>query len=196
MSNLLWLANIKSLINMVFLYYKAPLLEVVVFHLVYRVSLAPIRGAVKWDTLQTRWLFSSWKPFCLPAFHHGYKNLPDNLREEVSSSVCMTTFPDPKQLPCLHSFCLHCLNRIPRMSGRHNITAWPECRRESRVSSSGNLKDLPTNFGINSLLDVLAVKECNSAGVKSGNCDKRSAESLYCFQCCALLYNWAQHDSS
>ena len=27
-----------------------------------------------------------------------------NLHEEVSCSVCMTKFTDPKQLPCLHSF--------------------------------------------------------------------------------------------
>ena len=112
------------------------------------------------------------------------KTLLDNLREEVSCSVCMTTFTDPKQLPCLHSFCLHCLNGILRTSGRHDVILCSECRRESRLPVSGNLKDLPTNFRINSLLDVLAIKECNSTGVKCGNCDKRSAESLYCFQCC------------
>ena len=114
------------------------------------------------------------------------KTLLNNLHEEVSCSVCMTTFTDPKQLPCLHSFCLHCLNGILRTSGRHDIITCPECRRESRVPSSGNLKDLPTNFRINSLLDVLAIKECNTTGVKCGNCDKRSSQSFYCFQCCAF----------
>ena len=44
----------------------------------------------------------------------------------------------------------------------------------------------PTNFRINSLLDVLAIKECNTANVKCGNCDKRSAETSYCFQCCSF----------
>ena len=114
------------------------------------------------------------------------KTLLNNLHEEVSCSVCMTPFADPKQLPCLHSFCLHCLNGILRTSGRHDIITCPECRKESRVPSSGNLKDLPTNFRINSLLDVLAIKECNTTGVKCGNCDKRSSQSFYCFQCCAF----------
>ena len=113
------------------------------------------------------------------------KTLLNNLHEEVSCSVCMTTFSDPKQLPCLHSFCLHCLEGILRASGRHDIITCPECRRE-RVPRSGNLKDLLTNFRINSLLDVLAIKECNFTGVKYGNCDKRSAQSLYCFQCCVF----------
>ena len=114
------------------------------------------------------------------------KTLLKNLHEEVSCSVCMTTFTDPKQLPCLHSFCLHCLNGILRTSGRHDIITCPECRRDSKVPGSGNLKDLPTNFRINSLLDVLAIKQCNTTGVKCGNCDKKSSQSLYCFQCCAF----------
>ena len=113
------------------------------------------------------------------------KTLLNNLHEEVSCSVCMNTFTDPKQLPCLHSFCLHCLEGIQRTSGRRDIILCPECRRECRVSS-GNLNDLPTNFRINSLLDVLAIKECNTTGVKCGNCDKKSSQSFYCFQCCAF----------
>ena len=40
-----------------------------------------------------------------------------NLHEEVSCSVCMTKFTNPKQLPCLHSFGLHCLQRIQQTSG-------------------------------------------------------------------------------
>ena len=113
------------------------------------------------------------------------KTLLNNLHEEVSCSVCMTTFTDPKQLPCLHSFCLHCLEGIQRASGRHDIITCPECRRESRVPS-GSLNDLPTNFRINSLLDVLAIKECNTTGVQCGNCDQKRYESFYCFQCCAF----------
>ena len=110
------------------------------------------------------------------------KTLLANLNEEVSCSVCMVTFTEPKQLPCLHSFCLHCLEGIQRTSGRHDMITCPECRRESQVPG-GNLKDLPTNFRINSLLDVLAIRECDSTGVKCGNCDKRRVESFYCFQC-------------
>ena len=110
------------------------------------------------------------------------KTLLANLNEEVSCSVCMVTFTEPKQLPCLHSFCLHCLEGIQRTSGRHDVITCPECRRESQVPG-GKLKDLPTNFRINSLLDVLAIRDCNSTGVKCGNCDKRRVESFYCFQC-------------
>ena len=114
------------------------------------------------------------------------QTLLNNLHEEVSCSVCMSKYTDPKQLPCLHSFCLHCLNEIQRTSGRRDKISCPECRQEFKVPDNGNLAALPTNFRINSLLDVLAIKECNTAGVKCENCNQRGKESHYCFQCCAL----------
>ena len=114
------------------------------------------------------------------------QTLLNNLHEELSCSVCMSKYTDPKQLPCLHSFCLHCLNGIQRTSGRRDKIACPECRQEFKVPDNGNLKALPTNFRINSLLDVLAIKECNTTGVKCGNCDERTKQSHYCFQCYAF----------
>ena len=114
------------------------------------------------------------------------QTLLNNLHEEVSCSVCMCKYTDPKQLPCLHSFCLHCLNGIQRTSGRRDKIACPECRQEYNVPDNGNLAALPTNFRLNSLLDVLAIKECNTTGVKCGNCDERTKQSHYCFQCYAF----------
>ena len=114
------------------------------------------------------------------------KTLLDNLHDEVSCSMCMCPFTEPKQLPCLHSFCLKCLNGIHRTSPSQDVISCPECRKEIRIPGSGNPSEFPTNFRINSLLDVLAIKECNTCttGVKCGNCDKRSANCFYCFQCC------------
>ena len=114
------------------------------------------------------------------------QTLLNNLHEELSCSVCMCKYTDPKQLPCLHSFCLHCLNGIQRTSGRRDKIACPECRQEFNVPDNGNLAALPTNFRINSLLDVLAIKECCTTGVKCGNCDERTKQSYYCFQCYAF----------
>ena len=114
------------------------------------------------------------------------RTLLNNLHEELSCSVCMCKYTDPKQLPCLHSFCLHCLNGIQRTSGRRDKIACPECRQEFNLPDNGNLADLLTNFRINSLLDVLAIKECSTTGVKCGNCDERTKQSHYCFQCYAF----------
>ena len=121
-----------------------------------------------------------------PTLIMDLQTLLHNLHEEVSCSVCMTKFTDPKQLPCLHSFCLDCLQRIQQTSEIRETISCPECRQNFRIPGDGDLNALPTNFRINSLLDVLAIKECNTGGVKCGNCDKRSGESYYCFQCCSF----------
>ena len=114
------------------------------------------------------------------------QTLLHNIHEEVSCSVCMSPFTDPKILPCFHTFCLHCLNELQRTSGKHGEITCPECRRTFQVPGSGYPKDLPANFRMNSLLDVMAIKKCSVAGVKCGNCEKTSAQSFYCFKCCAF----------
>ena len=114
------------------------------------------------------------------------QTLLHNLHEEVSCSVCMSPFTDPKILPCFHTFCLHCLNELQRTSGKHGEITCPECRKKFQVPGSGYPKDLPANFRMNSLLDVVAIQKCNIAGVKCGNCEKTSAQSFYCFKCCTF----------
>ena len=112
------------------------------------------------------------------------KTLLHNLREEVSCSVCSDIFTDPKHLPCLHSFCLHCLKQWHRTSHGCDTIRCPKCQAVSRIPESGDLKDLPTSFYLNGLIDVLAIKECRSSQVRCGNCEKKSSETSYCFHCC------------
>ena len=107
-----------------------------------------------------------------------------NLREEVSCSVCSGIFTDPKHLSCLHSFCLKCLQQWYETCGGGEAIKCPKCQTFCRVPASGDLKDLPTSFYLNGLIDVLAIKECNKTQVKCGNCDKKRSEVSYCFQCC------------
>ena len=107
-----------------------------------------------------------------------------NLREEVSCSVCSDLFTDPKHLSCLHSFCLKCLNRWYETCGGGQAIKCPKCQTLSRIPASGDLKDLPTSFYLNGLIDVLAIKECKKTQVTCGNCDKKCSEASYCFQCC------------
>ena len=107
-----------------------------------------------------------------------------NLREEVSCSVCSGIFTDPKHLSCLHSFCLKCLQQWYETCGGGDALKCPKCQTFSQVPSSGELKDFPTSFYLNGLIDVLAIKECKTIQVKCGNCDKKRSEVSYCFQCC------------
>ena len=86
----------------------------------------------------------------------------------------------------MHSFCLHCLQRIQATNGIRDTILCPECRGNFAIPGNGDLNTLPTNFRLNSLLDALPVTECKTSRVKCGNCDKRRQESAYCFTCCSF----------
>ena len=98
--------------------------------------------------------------------------------------VCSDIFTDPKHLPCLHSFCLHCLKQWRRTSRGCESIRCPKCQAVDRIPESDDLKDLPTSFYLNGVIDVLEIKECRSSQVGCANCEKKSSESSYCFRCC------------
>ena len=106
-----------------------------------------------------------------------------SLKEEVTCSVCMQLYTNPKQLPCLHVFCLQCLNNLARTSTRYGKIKCPLCQREVAVPESGTLETLPNCFHMKNLLDILAIKECNNAKVTCGNCETKREAASYCFHC-------------
>ena len=114
------------------------------------------------------------------------KTFLDNVYEHVCCPVCTNRFTNPKLLPCLHTFCLHCLQRIQATSGIRDTILCPECRRNFTIPGNGDLNKLPTNFRLNSLLDAFPVTECKTSGIKCGNCQKTRQQSAYCFTCCSF----------
>ena len=114
------------------------------------------------------------------------KTFLDNVYEHVCCPVCTNRLTNPKLLPCLHAFCLHCLQRIQATSGIRDTILCPECRRNFTIPGNSDINTLPTNFRLNSLLDALPVTGCKTRGVKCGNCDKTRQQSAYCFTCCSF----------
>ena len=106
-----------------------------------------------------------------------------NLKEEVTCSICIHLYTNPKQLPCLHIFCLECLNNLARTSTRYGKIKCPICQAEVAVPETGTMEALPSCFYVKNLLDVLAIKECNTSKVTCGNCDEKRDEASYCFHC-------------
>ena len=109
--------------------------------------------------------------------------LMQNLKEEVTCSVCIHLYEEPKQLPCLHIFCLKCLNDLARTSTHHGKIKCPLCQIEVPVPEGGSMETLPDCFYLKYLLDILAIKECNTSKVTCGNCDQKSEDASYCFNC-------------
>ena len=109
----------------------------------------------------------------------------DKLQEQLTCPVCLRQFDSPKTLPCLHSFCLKCIQQLPvdLEKGKHVISC-PTCRETAQVPNKGPA-DLPTAFVINSLVEIQEqLKKVSVEGkqISCDNCSEGDATS-YCKQC-------------
>ena len=98
----------------------------------------------------------------------------------LTCPICYQLFKNPKYLPCHHSYCEQCLEK---MQGQSKIIC-PECRKEAIVPAGG-VKDLPNNFFINRMVDELVLKRKveGEEEVKCDECDEDEPVVAYCPEC-------------
>ena len=131
-------------------------------------------------------------------------NALDKLQEQLTCPVCLSQFDSPKTLPCLHSFCLKCIQQLPveLEKGKHMISC-PTCRKTAQVPNKGPA-DLPTAFVINSLVEIeeqLTKLSIEGKQISCDNCSEGDATS-YCKQCaigfcekCLAMHNGLKSNS-
>ena len=90
----------------------------------------------------------------------------EKLRNETECCICTETFVDPRVLPCLHTFCLKCLqiNVTALNRGPLQLMPCPVCRKEFRIPDSG-LAGLQKNFVVERLIDI--IKAPNPSTIES-----------------------------
>ena len=112
-----------------------------------------------------------------------------NLKKEAECPLCLDTVKEPKTLPCLHSFCLECLDKhagYARRQGKTMIKC-PVCLADFNIPKSDTFSDLPTSFHLNRLVDILALKDDSVQIQTCNSCDDNSAVTSYCFVCQSFL---------
>ena len=57
----------------------------------------------------------------------------ENKLKDLTCTVCLEIFTDPKVLPCCHTFCLECLKGILGKSAAQENISCPQCREEHKV---------------------------------------------------------------
>jgi len=57
--------------------------------------------------------------------------------KDLTCSVCLEDFKQPKVLPCCHTFCRGCLEHILEKSGQKGSLICPQCRAEHSVPVGG-----------------------------------------------------------
>ena len=110
------------------------------------------------------------------------------VEDQITCPICMEHFTDPRVLPCFHSYCLTCLQRVPidLVEGNYSLPC-PTCQSTCPVPDKG-LASLPPSFVVNNLVEVYDLMKKASAHqhVSCDNCDNTNADS-YCKQCATFL---------
>jgi len=73
--------------------------------------------------------------------------------EVTTCAICMEDFSSPRALPCVHSFCLRCLQGHCRDKRPGNRAQCPLCREEFTIPENG-LERLRVNIYLQSLVDA------------------------------------------
>ena len=104
--------------------------------------------------------------------------------DNLSCLVCYQLFKKPKYLPCHHSYCEQCLEKMQVQSK----IVCPECGNEAIVPPGG-VKALDNNFFINRLVDGFILKR-KIEGEEEVKCDDCSGEDpvvAFCPDCTLFL---------
>ena len=129
-------------------------------------------------------------------------------------SVCLDDFKDPKVLPCCHTFCKSCLEKISsseRFKGKGQTTTTvkqeeneckreeisiicPQCRAQHKIT--GGVDTLLTDFAIESerhqqkkTLDQ-SQQQDSDVGLRCGLCESTDPVVSYCADCSSPLCNF------
>ena len=111
------------------------------------------------------------------------------LKKEAECPLCLETVNNPKTLPCIHSFCLECLDKHANFARRQlqATIKCPVCQTSFQIPEGDSFKNLPASYHLNRLVDVLALKDSGTQAQKCSSCDENNTASSYCFVCQIFL---------
>jgi len=107
-------------------------------------------------------------------------------------SICLHVFENPKSLPCLHAFCLKCLQGYFKDNCPGDEVLCPMCRKEFQIPSDG-LEGLQHHFFIQQLVDVRKVSSgdhredpcvvCLEERESEESSEEIATATVYCVDC-------------
>ena len=108
-----------------------------------------------------------------------------NLKKEAECPLCLETVKDPKTLPCLHSFCLQCIDKHAGYAKRKLETTikCPVCQACFQIPEGDTFGSLPTSFHLNRLVDLLALRDGSQEAQRCCSCEENNTATCYCFVC-------------
>ena len=114
--------------------------------------------------------------------------LVENLKKQVTCSICLDTYTDPKILSCFHTFCCKCLEKHARNTHGQGKFRCPECQAEIDLPEGNRFDRLSTSFIHNSLLGLLETED-REVLLRPPFCSQHKNERLryFCSSCEACI---------
>ncbi|XP_035675219.1 tripartite motif-containing protein 2-like [Branchiostoma floridae] len=121
--------------------------------------------------------------------------ISDITDEFLVCQVCLEDFKQPKMLPCLHTFCQPCLEKLlaTELVGKLDC---PTCRQDVSLPQNG-VQGLKSNFLVGKLRDILQqqpqqqpkgeTSEAREDGVPCTVCEAGNSAEFYCVECTDYL---------
>ena len=109
-----------------------------------------------------------------------------SLKKEAECPLCLETVKDPKTLPCLHSFCLRCIDKHAGYAKRklEATIKCPVCQACFQIPEGDTFGGgLPTSFHLNRLVDLLALRDDSEEAQRCNSCEENNTATCYCFVC-------------
>ena len=118
--------------------------------------------------------------------------LKRRVAEIATCSICLENYKSPRTLPCLHSFCLKCLQGLWRDKTPGAGVSCPLCRVQFQIPQKG-LASLRVNFDLKNLVEADDVSS-TASGYCNKHPDKRyeiyccDCKGNICMKCCAVSH--------
>ncbi|XP_078611828.1 tripartite motif-containing protein 2-like [Branchiostoma floridae x Branchiostoma japonicum] len=115
--------------------------------------------------------------------------------EFLVCQICLEDFRQPKVLPCLHTFCQPCLERLLATEPVGKLSC-PECRQDVPLPENG-VQGLKSNFLVGKLHDIMRqqpkvsgkTSESQREGIPCTACARGIPAEFYCVECTDYLCN-------
>jgi len=110
--------------------------------------------------------------------------------DDTECSICKEVFTDPRVLPCLHTYCLKCIQSWFNDKLPGDVVACPLCRNVSTIPEKG-LEGLQRDFWLEKMLHICELTRIEAQSPLCKMCAYRAtsetakidAATTYCRQC-------------
>ena len=113
---------------------------------------------------------------------------PDSVRDLLECCICAEEYSDPRMLPCIHTFCLGCLEKVGHDKEPGESMMCPMCRAEFKIPDTG-FEGIQKNFFMKKLMDLYGLSKGGSRETLCDACQEDDsmgevpAAVMICIEC-------------